>query len=316
MKVDFVLRWLRRIQALAVIILSPLLRLLSRFFGGGSAAGCQAPVFIVGAPRTGSTIFYQALTNYFDVLYFDNVVSFWYRAILFGFWRSFIKYGHAPHNSFSSEHGVTLGGHSPSECGEFWYRWLPKDRHFVDKVEPAVIAAIRQEVNEVSAVFDRPLVFKNLNAGQRLRLIVKAFPDARIIFIRRDPLFVLRSILSARRRVGVKAGQWWSVRPPEYERYLSLPEAQMCAAQIFNIEKQILEDLELFPRENVFVVDYDELSADAVKEMGRTLGLMLREGGSLPEFSKDSVDVISAEEMDGLVKALSGYPFAELKYEG
>jgi hypothetical protein len=32
------------------------------------------PVFIIGAPRTGSTILYQTLTNLYDVLYIDNLV--------------------------------------------------------------------------------------------------------------------------------------------------------------------------------------------------------------------------------------------------
>ena len=31
-----------------------------------------APIFIIGAPRTGSTILYQGLTNQADVLYIDN----------------------------------------------------------------------------------------------------------------------------------------------------------------------------------------------------------------------------------------------------
>jgi hypothetical protein len=29
---------------------------------------------MIGAPRTGSTILYQSLTNYFDLLYIDNLV--------------------------------------------------------------------------------------------------------------------------------------------------------------------------------------------------------------------------------------------------
>ena len=308
----------RKLQQLTLFVFCFWLSFFRGFGGRASCffAGAPAPIFIIGAPRTGSTIFYQAVTNYFDVLYFDNVVAFWFRAIFFGFKRSFSKYGNSPHNCFSSTHGATLGGHSPSECGEFWYRWLPKDRHFLEKADPAVASAIRREVNEVSSYFGKPLVFKNLNAGQRLRLIVEAFPDARIVFIRRNPRFVLRSILSARRKLGVTAGRWWSVRPPNFENYLDLPEAEMCAAQIFHIEKQVLEDLALFPKQNVFVVNYDEMAADSVKNLGSALGLVPRKDGCLPEFSKDSVDAIAAEELEILDRALSRYPFAELTYEG
>lgn len=52
---------LGRIQRVAVFFLSPLIRFSCA--GGGGLKGGAAPVFIVGAPRTGSTIFYQAITN-------------------------------------------------------------------------------------------------------------------------------------------------------------------------------------------------------------------------------------------------------------
>lgn len=306
----------RRFQRLGVNAVSPGLRWAAALSGGrGEKATRSAPVFIIGAPRTGSTIFYQALTNHFDVLYFDNIVAFWCQAILFGFKRSFKRYGNAPHDCFSSNYGATDGGHSPSECGEFWYRWLPKDQHFVPQVDSKIACAIRQEVNEVVDYFGKPLVFKNLNAGQRLRLIAQAFPNARIIFIRRDPRFVLRSILAARKRIGVKPGQWWSVRPPHYERYLGLPEPEMCAAQIYHIEKQILEDLPLFPREQIRVIDYQELSASKLVEIGSWLGLSPRAGGWLPEFTKDSLEGWAQQELDALERAISRYPFAELRYE-
>lgn len=305
---------LRRIQWWGVFFLSPLIRFFWRGTGGGKSI--HAPVFIVGAPRTGSTIFYQAITNYFDVLYFDNVVAFWFRTILFGFKRSFKKYANAPHNCFTAAHGATVGGHSPSECGEFWYRWLPRDQHFVEKADPTIASAIRQEVHEVCNYFGKPLVFKNLNVGQRLRLVLEAFPDARIIFIRRDPRFVLRSILSARRKLGVKAGRWWSVRPPRFEEYLNLPEVEMCAAQIFHIERQVLEDLALFPKKNIFIVDYNEMTVESIQEIGCALGLAPRKGGCLPEFSKDLLNTIPEDELELLGRALSRYPFAEFKYEG
>jgi hypothetical protein len=302
-------------QFILFFCISPFLRFFGRVVFWGEKGGRKDPIFIVGAPRTGSTIFYQALTNYYNVLYFDNVVSRWYRTILFGFWLSSRKYGMQPHHSFSSEHGVTKGGHSPSECGEFWYRWLPKDRHFVEKADPVMAASIAKEINQVSARFGLPLVFKNLNAGQRLRLIIKAFPDARIVFIRRDPRFVLRSILKARQKVGVTEGQWWSVRPPHFDRYLGLSEIQMCAAQVFYVERQIIEDLKLFPSANVHVVNYNDLSSGLLMAIGAELSLTKRPGGSLPIFTQDSEESVPAHEMDALSQAIACYPFSELHYE-
>ena len=85
------------------------------------------PVFIIGAPRTGSTFLYQSITNSLDVAYIDNLVELFYDSFCAGFFISKALYGNKPHNNFVSYHGNTrrLGGlHAPSECGAFWYRWL------------------------------------------------------------------------------------------------------------------------------------------------------------------------------------------------
>lgn len=296
--------YVRKLQSISIAGISPLIRALFRHRNLSERRSVPAPIFIVGAPRTGSTILYQAITNAFDVLYFDNLSARWHRTPLFGLKLSHRRYGSAPHNSFTSSHGVTEGGHAPNECGEFWYRWFPRDQHFVADAPEKVILNIRREINETCAVFGKPFVFKNLNAGQRLRVIARAFPDARIIFIRRDPRFVLRSILLARRRLGIGAGRWWSVRPPGYEKFLGLTEMEMCAAQIFQIEKQILEDIELFPESNVHMVEYDSLSQERILHLGAALGLRRRANGKLPEFSKDNEEKLSKAELAALTAVL------------
>ena len=68
------------------------------------------PTFIIGAPRSGSTILYQALTNAYDVAYFDNVACTLHRNPLAGFALSRVMFGDRPHDSFTSTHGTTSGG--------------------------------------------------------------------------------------------------------------------------------------------------------------------------------------------------------------
>ena len=158
------------------------------------------PVFIIGAPRTGSTILYQTITNQLDVLYIDNLVCHFYRNIFFGFWLSNKLFKQKAHNCFKSNHGNTssCGLHAPSECGGFWYRWLPNDRHFIDydDITDEMVEQIREEITAVINYFDKPLVFKNLNAGQRLRLLQRCFPEAKFIFTKRKiSCFIIRNFL-------------------------------------------------------------------------------------------------------------------------
>ncbi|MDR9498522.1 MAG: sulfotransferase [Hydrogenovibrio sp.] len=240
-----------------------------------------APIFIIGAPRTGSTILYQALTNQSDVVYIDNLSCFFKQNLFMGEWFSNKLFKQKAHNCFQSDHGNTkrCGWRAPSECGVFWYRWLPTDRHFVDhnEVSQKDIEQIRSEVTASTNYFNKPIVFKNLNAGQRLRMLVKAFPDAKFVFVRRDPLYTAQSILKAKRKLKIPGNQFWSIMPSNVEDLKQLEWPEQIVKQIYYLEKQIAEDLQLFPKENVFEVKYTDLSQQTISGLVEKLDLKQRD---------------------------------------
>lgn len=257
----------------------------------GDAALKHQPVFMIGAPRTGSTILYQAITNFFNVSYIDNLACRWHRSLYFGIWLSQAVYRDKPHNNFKSLHGDTnaFGGHAPSECGGFWYRWLPRDRHFVDagEISESTVSEIRREIAAIINRWDRPLVFKNINAGQRLRLLKRCFPDARFIYLRRDMDSIVKSILVARARTGTPPDRLWSVHPRNYQDLIGLPEPEMVLEQVRSIEHQIHQDLQLFPKSNVIEIHFDQFSVETVRRLGAFIPAAPRRGGSLPAFHRE-----------------------------
>ena len=246
------------------------------------------PIFIVGAPRTGSTVLYQSITNQADVLYIDNLVCLFFSNFLFGFWLSNSIFKQKAHNCFQSEYGDTsnYGWHAPSECGSFWYRWLPANRHFVDHNEIAIedIEEIKVEIAETSNYFKKSIIFKNLNAGQRLRMLVKAFPDAKFIFVRRDPLYTAQSIIKAKRKLKIPGNQFWSIMPPNVDELKKLDWHEQIVKQIYYIEKQIAEDLQLFPKQNVYEVNYTELTQEKITELIAQIDLKKKTMFQAPEI--------------------------------
>jgi hypothetical protein len=256
------------------------------------------PVFIIGAPRTGSTILYQALTNLYDVLYIDNLVCRFHRNLFFGFRISNRIYGAKPHNTFKSYHGQTRGAHSPSECGQFWYRWLPRDHHFIDydEITPLMVEKIRREITAIINYFDKPIVFKNLNAGQRMRLLTKCFPDARFLFIIRDPLQTAQSILKAKRRAGFSDHDFWSIMPPNVHKLGQLNWDVQIVKQIYFLEKQIVTDSTLAGPDNFFTIHYKDLSIRLIEELAEELGLEKRKNPQTPEIhNQEKISVTPAE---------------------
>jgi hypothetical protein len=232
----------------------------------GKHAPSHQPLFIIGAPRTGSTILYQLITNLFDLLYIDNLVDIFHRNFYFGFWLSIRVFRDSPHNCYTSQLGNTkeCGLHAPSECGGFWYRWLPKNKHHIDKgeLEDSKVKEIRKNIYSVINRWNKPLVIKNLNSGQRLGLLADVCPDAHILFIKRDPLFTAQSILFAKKKLGLNPYDWWSVKPPNFEHLERLPFHEQIIKQIYYCEKTIVTNLEKYNFKNRLIIRYEDLFED------------------------------------------------------
>lgn len=205
------------------------------------------PIFIIGAPRTGSTILYQTITNLYDVLYVDNLVCKFHQNFFFGFWLSDKIYGNQPHNNYEADHGNThmYGLHAPSECGQFWYRWLPKDHHYIeaDEIPDKKLEEIKKEITAVVNYFDKPLVFGNNNAGLRLNMLNKIFPNAKYIMTLREPLSVVSSLLKARKKFYGSYEKWWSLMPSNHIYLKQLDFAEQVVMQYFWINKNIKDDI-------------------------------------------------------------------------
>ncbi len=250
------------------------------------------PVFIIGAPRTGSTIVYQIITNQLDVLFIDNLICKFHRNLFFGFWLSDKIFKQKAHNCFKSEFGNTekYGLHAPSECGAFWYRWLPKDRHFIDynDINDKIIKEIRTEITAVINYFNKPIVFKNLNAGQRMRLLKKCFPNAKFIFVKREQIFTAQSILKAKRKLKLKDNDFWSIMPKNVAELKKLDNGyEQIVKQIYFLEKQIFEDKYLFDKRNFFIVKYNELNDcdNLITKLKSFLGVGFRDKFKNPEIN-------------------------------
>ncbi|MFW6009199.1 MAG: sulfotransferase [archaeon] len=218
------------------------------------------PIFIIGAPRTGSTILYEYITNYLDLKYINNFLAKFYKNLYIASIISHQIFADKTHNCFDSKHGRTYGLKAPSECGAFWYRWLPNNRHFIDfdEIDEKSKEEMYSTITAITNKFNKPLIFKNLNAGQRLRMIKEIFPNALFIYIKRDPLFTSQSILRSREKTYNDRSKWWSIMPKEYEQLLKLPYPEQIVKQVYYLQKQIETDLHLFPGKNRYILTYKE----------------------------------------------------------
>jgi hypothetical protein len=228
------------------------------------------PVFIIGAPRTGSTILYQGVTNYLDVIYIDNLSEFFFKNIFIGFWLSNIFYRQNAHNCFKSSLGSTRksGLRAPSECGSFWYRWLPREKHYIEKNDfnDNTVYEIRRELSAIINYYNKPLIINNNNMALRIQLVKKVFPDASFIVTERNPVEVSASLLEARNKIFKDYNTWWSMMPKNYDDLIKKSAGAQVVQQYYYINKQMFIDLsEYYCKENIIIIRYCEFCEDPEK---------------------------------------------------
>jgi hypothetical protein len=206
-----------------------------------------------------------------DVLYADNVVGLLHRNIYFGHWLSHRLFGRSAHNSFSSRFGSTLhhSFHAPSECGGLWTQWLAGGdrRDPPDEIPEPTAEALRRFFYSVINRFDRPLMFKNLKAGQIMPQIIRCMPGTKFIFVRRDPFFMAQSMWKAKRHSGVPKDELFGTGPANWRQLRQLPEPEQIVKQLHCMEMKIATDSRVLPTEQFMTVHYGNLCNEPQRVM-------------------------------------------------
>lgn len=250
------------------------------------------PVFVLGVPRSGSTLLYQILVHSFEVSYFCNAAEEHssYPATVTRIYRSRIrKY----HTDFVNNYGVTKLRQGPNEGIDIWSRWFPPDT-YVDEHSLAASGAGegQRTVAAVSTLISAPFVNKDPRHCGRVRALNAVFPGCLFVFIRRDPVANAASILNVRRKRAARGqgdlATWISVKPREYARISQHGYITQICGQVYYCARNGLDDLTAVAAERHLIVSYEELCADPRGEVDRiaafaqTNGVPLRQRLSPP----------------------------------
>ncbi len=218
-----------------------------------------APVFIIGAPRTGSTLLYQLLCSTKTFCYINNLTCMFYENITMGMKISSKVLTKNDKIHLRSDLGRTNGWYSPSECGKLWYRWFTKNKPYTGQPLNSEKSKIEmaQELHAAMHYSKKPLLIKNLNNSLRIKTLQKVFPTAKFIWIKRNHPDTIQSIIQAKRKLGVPQKVTWSVSPNNEEAFGS--ELAQVKNQISSIEHIIETDAE---KQNLCICTYENLVAN------------------------------------------------------
>lgn len=201
-------------------------------------------LFILGLPRTGTTLVYQYVVHRLEVAYFTSGCGRYHRSpcLVTRIQRRL----HGEYVSdFRSEYGKSEGPVAPREAGSVWARFFGYEAY----VEPADVShrdreTLRRTVHCVQRAFrGAPFVNKNVKHLLRIPALADVFPRARFLVVERDREDVALSVLRARHRQMADPGRWWSVRPPDYPRLREMDPVAQVAGQLESLGRKLDADL-------------------------------------------------------------------------
>jgi len=270
-------------------------------------------IFVVGAPRSGTTILVQLLIHCFELGYINNIAARFWMAPYIGAWMvsEMQDFSCAPFAGFSSDLGATPEYEGPHEFGYFWRRWFHYDEtHELseEQIEAIDTKFLKRELAAVESVFDRPLLLKNIPAlSLQMDLLATVLPQAVFIHCRRDPIYIAQSLLLSRLKYYGDKESWLSVKPNQFRWLKDRPYPEQIAGQIFYTLERIKNVLASLDSSRFLNIDYEALCEEPEAQLNRIAHLvmgagyrLLRRDVPVPDLSSTNKKLVDDEEFQRL----------------
>jgi hypothetical protein len=281
--------------AFAELALGPLDRLLGLAESRRlcRAAGPMLPPFlIVGGSRAGTTMIYQTLARCLPFSYLNNLSALFPHSVIevTARWRGSFD---PPRVDARSYFGQTAGLSGVNDGLHVWNRWLGDDRYSTPRqIDPATAAEMRRFFVAWSQAFGRPFLNKCNRNLMCVEALAAALPNAVIIAVRRDPLFVAQSLLKARREIQGDEAVGWGVGASRSQRSAASDPVADVAEQVRFCDETLDAQVATLPAERVIELTYEEFCRDPVRDVKRVWERM--QAACPPELA------LPAPHLDGL----------------
>ncbi len=253
---------------------------LNTCFGMGERAATaglgEAPefpsLFVIGAPRSGTTVLMQWLANWPAFGVPTNLLARFHQAPYLGGlvqrlltdqnlgYLDELAIPGADQAGFQSVIGKTAGILSPHEFFYLWRRFFPLDRgRALTDAERKLAdpAGFARALRHLEAALTKPLAMKAIIMQYEIALIAAAVPKSVFLFTRRDEVGNCDSILESRKRVHGSAEEWFSVKPPGIDRFLTESPVVQVAAQVALTNDLISGQLQRLDPARVIQTDHE-----------------------------------------------------------
>lgn len=257
---------------------------------GRTGPGSSESLFIVGLPRSGTTLVYELVVQAFKVAFFSKIYEY-----TFGLpnitTRLVSRSMKSPNAHYRSEYGRIPGLLSPAENHTFWMKWFPESPvlgHHValSSLGTHEISDMDRLLNSIGSIAGRPFVFKDVYLSLSLEALLGSVKQAKAIVVTREQEAVAASIF--KRRSELKHRPWWSIRPPFSKEVEDRDLIDQVAFQCVRSEQLLQQQLSTVSPAQYRIVDYADICRSPhsfIGQMQEWLGssFKLRETPEIPD---------------------------------
>ncbi|CAH6793865.1 putative Sulfotransferase [Vibrio chagasii] len=244
--------------------------------------GSTPIIFIIGLPRSGTTLTYQAITNAFKTNYLSNLSHFLYQLPNVAIKLS-NKIGLSNYHNYSSNQGFVSGINGQAEGLHFWNRWqgvgVDEDEVIFNRKNNEYLSSIIRD----NASFNQPYVACYLGHIFCINELVESYPRAIFVEVCRDSNSVKQSLLKCRETTGEKE-DWFSLKPTGYEDVSQLDASDQVDWQLKELKSRI-QGLDNFTN-RTFKVDYLELCCNPNQVMREFKEFAISQGYYLEDLNR------------------------------
>ncbi len=224
-------------------------------------------VFIVGPPRSGTTLVYELLVRRYKFSYISNLAQKFHQTPLAvtKVGKNIIDSWHQQAKSrYKNRYGNINGWGAPSEGGCVWNRWFPES-HYLDEshIEKIPQRLIQNTVYGLEEIMKGTFINKNVMHSVHMKLLDLLFPNCLFIHINRDTKSNIRSILRAHSKFATDKNDWFSVKPREWEQYKNEDIVLRSTIQVHYTHKNIEEDADYLGDGRVYPISYEDVCQDS-----------------------------------------------------
>ena len=230
-------------------------------------------VFILGLPRSGTTLAHQILASTGLFGYGSNLAAKFYLSPAFGalLQKTFDTEAKDLFNSdqfFLSDYGRANSFLGPSEFGYFWDRVFSglEETHCLSEssLKKVDVKSLRKEISDMMCVHQKSVILKNNTwFNSQVNFLEEVFPNSIFVLLNREPFYVAQSIL-LKRFNDSEHKNWWSMKPSNYRDIQSMEDSvKQVANQVSALKKDLERSLDkIVDKSKVVEINYESLCRD------------------------------------------------------